>query len=98
MHARMIHSLNGKQSPIPYGKKGQVKLFPKKLGWVMQYLFPLHSISQQTTVCLICTRVHKDFTEQLRLCIKIKKKIILCESLSSFTYVSGVFSLNREVC
>ncbi|KAM4607104.1 kynurenine 3-monooxygenase [Polymixia lowei] len=23
MHARMIHSLNGKQSPIPYGKKGQ---------------------------------------------------------------------------
>lgn len=26
MHARMIHSLNGKQSPIPYGKKGQVKL------------------------------------------------------------------------
>ncbi|KAL7878009.1 hypothetical protein SRHO_G00046520 [Serrasalmus rhombeus] len=24
MHARMIHSLNGKQSPIPYGKKGQV--------------------------------------------------------------------------
>uniref|UniRef100_A0A4W6D2I5 Kynurenine 3-monooxygenase n=1 Tax=Lates calcarifer TaxID=8187 RepID=A0A4W6D2I5_LATCA len=25
MHARMIHSLNGKQSPIPYGKKGQAK-------------------------------------------------------------------------
>ena len=24
MHSRMIHSLNGKQSPIPYGKKGQV--------------------------------------------------------------------------
>uniref|UniRef100_A0A3B3C5L9 Kynurenine 3-monooxygenase n=1 Tax=Oryzias melastigma TaxID=30732 RepID=A0A3B3C5L9_ORYME len=24
MHARMIHSLSGKQSPIPYGKKGQV--------------------------------------------------------------------------
>uniref|UniRef100_A0A667ZSZ6 Kynurenine 3-monooxygenase n=1 Tax=Myripristis murdjan TaxID=586833 RepID=A0A667ZSZ6_9TELE len=24
MHARMIHSLNGKQSQIPYGKKGQV--------------------------------------------------------------------------
>ncbi|GLD56060.1 kynurenine 3-monooxygenase [Lates japonicus] len=23
MHARMIHSLSGKQSPIPYGKKGQ---------------------------------------------------------------------------
>ncbi|XP_042081314.1 kynurenine 3-monooxygenase-like [Haplochromis burtoni] len=23
MHARMIHSLNGKQSPIPYGRKGQ---------------------------------------------------------------------------
>ncbi|XP_030011111.1 kynurenine 3-monooxygenase isoform X1 [Sphaeramia orbicularis] len=23
MHARMIHSLTGKQSPIPYGKKGQ---------------------------------------------------------------------------
>ncbi|XP_028325250.1 kynurenine 3-monooxygenase isoform X1 [Gouania willdenowi] len=23
MHARMIHSLNGKQSPIPYGKKSQ---------------------------------------------------------------------------
>ncbi|XP_056465713.1 kynurenine 3-monooxygenase [Gadus chalcogrammus] len=23
MHSRMIHSLNGKQSPIPYGKKGQ---------------------------------------------------------------------------
>uniref|UniRef100_A0A3B4BHG3 FAD-binding domain-containing protein n=1 Tax=Periophthalmus magnuspinnatus TaxID=409849 RepID=A0A3B4BHG3_9GOBI len=23
MHARMIHSLYGKQSPIPYGKKGQ---------------------------------------------------------------------------
>ncbi|TMS04890.1 Kynurenine 3-monooxygenase [Larimichthys crocea] len=23
MHARMIHSQNGKQSPIPYGKKGQ---------------------------------------------------------------------------
>ncbi|KAM9847491.1 kynurenine 3-monooxygenase [Aulostomus maculatus] len=23
MHARMIHSLNGKQTPIPYGKKGQ---------------------------------------------------------------------------
>ncbi|XP_036430415.1 kynurenine 3-monooxygenase [Colossoma macropomum] len=23
MHARMIHSLNGKRSPIPYGKKGQ---------------------------------------------------------------------------
>ncbi|XP_053731235.1 kynurenine 3-monooxygenase [Synchiropus splendidus] len=23
MHARMIHALNGKQSPIPYGKKGQ---------------------------------------------------------------------------
>nr|XP_057920628.1 kynurenine 3-monooxygenase isoform X2 [Doryrhamphus excisus] len=23
MHARMIHSLNGMQSPIPYGKKGQ---------------------------------------------------------------------------
>ncbi|KAM7408222.1 hypothetical protein PAMA_002085 [Pampus argenteus] len=23
MHARMIHSLKGKQSPIPYGKKGQ---------------------------------------------------------------------------
>uniref|UniRef100_A0A3Q3W8Y4 Kynurenine 3-monooxygenase n=1 Tax=Mola mola TaxID=94237 RepID=A0A3Q3W8Y4_MOLML len=23
MHARMIHSLGGKQSPIPYGKKGQ---------------------------------------------------------------------------
>lgn len=26
MHARMIHSPNGKQSPIPYGKKGQVNL------------------------------------------------------------------------
>uniref|UniRef100_A0A3Q1EDS2 Kynurenine 3-monooxygenase n=1 Tax=Acanthochromis polyacanthus TaxID=80966 RepID=A0A3Q1EDS2_9TELE len=26
MHARMIHSLSGKQSPIPYGKKGQVNL------------------------------------------------------------------------
>uniref|UniRef100_A0A3B4ZAX0 Kynurenine 3-monooxygenase n=1 Tax=Stegastes partitus TaxID=144197 RepID=A0A3B4ZAX0_9TELE len=26
MHARMIHSLSGKQSPIPYGKKGQVIL------------------------------------------------------------------------
>uniref|UniRef100_A0A3Q3M9E9 Kynurenine 3-monooxygenase n=1 Tax=Mastacembelus armatus TaxID=205130 RepID=A0A3Q3M9E9_9TELE len=26
MHARMIHSLTGKQSPIPYGKKGQVSL------------------------------------------------------------------------
>uniref|UniRef100_A0A3Q3J3B9 FAD-binding domain-containing protein n=1 Tax=Monopterus albus TaxID=43700 RepID=A0A3Q3J3B9_MONAL len=26
MHARMIHSLLGKQSPIPYGKKGQVRL------------------------------------------------------------------------
>lgn len=38
----------------------------------MQYLFPQHSISQQTTVCLICTRVYKDFTEQLRLSIKIK--------------------------
>lgn len=25
MHARMIHSLSGKQSPIPYGKKGQVR-------------------------------------------------------------------------
>lgn len=24
MHARMIHSVNGKRSPIPYGKKGQV--------------------------------------------------------------------------
>ncbi|MEQ2255102.1 hypothetical protein ILYODFUR_010291 [Ilyodon furcidens] len=23
MHARMIHSLSGKQSPIPYGRKGQ---------------------------------------------------------------------------
>lgn len=30
MHARMIHSLGGKQSPIPYGKKGQVSLIPKK--------------------------------------------------------------------
>uniref|UniRef100_A0A3B3XV66 FAD-binding domain-containing protein n=1 Tax=Poecilia mexicana TaxID=48701 RepID=A0A3B3XV66_9TELE len=26
MNARMIHSLSGKQSPIPYGKKGQVNL------------------------------------------------------------------------
>uniref|UniRef100_A0A3B4YH24 Kynurenine 3-monooxygenase n=1 Tax=Seriola lalandi dorsalis TaxID=1841481 RepID=A0A3B4YH24_SERLL len=26
MHARMIHSPSGKQSPIPYGKKGQVRL------------------------------------------------------------------------
>uniref|UniRef100_A0A3Q2R0X3 Kynurenine 3-monooxygenase n=1 Tax=Fundulus heteroclitus TaxID=8078 RepID=A0A3Q2R0X3_FUNHE len=25
MNARMIHALSGKQSPIPYGKKGQVK-------------------------------------------------------------------------
>lgn len=24
MHARMIHSANGKRFPIPYGKKGQV--------------------------------------------------------------------------
>lgn len=33
MHARMIHSLSGKQSPIPYGKKGQVSLllFPHEL-------------------------------------------------------------------
>uniref|UniRef100_A0A3Q3DTA2 Kynurenine 3-monooxygenase n=1 Tax=Hippocampus comes TaxID=109280 RepID=A0A3Q3DTA2_HIPCM len=29
MHARMIHSLNGVQSPIPYGKKGQVSLYNK---------------------------------------------------------------------
>lgn len=35
MHARMIHSLNGKQSPIPYGKKGQVKLL-KQCQDVMQ--------------------------------------------------------------
>uniref|UniRef100_A0A8D3E108 Kynurenine 3-monooxygenase n=1 Tax=Scophthalmus maximus TaxID=52904 RepID=A0A8D3E108_SCOMX len=27
MHARMIHSLSGKQSPIPYGKKGQVSCY-----------------------------------------------------------------------
>uniref|UniRef100_A0A3B3T5I7 Kynurenine 3-monooxygenase n=1 Tax=Paramormyrops kingsleyae TaxID=1676925 RepID=A0A3B3T5I7_9TELE len=26
MHARMIHSISGKQSPIPYGKKSQVRL------------------------------------------------------------------------
>uniref|UniRef100_A0A4W5R9F8 Kynurenine 3-monooxygenase n=1 Tax=Hucho hucho TaxID=62062 RepID=A0A4W5R9F8_9TELE len=26
MHSRMVHSLNGTQSPIPYGKKGQVIL------------------------------------------------------------------------
>lgn len=24
MHARMIHNMKGKRSPIPYGKKGQV--------------------------------------------------------------------------
>ncbi|KAJ3610818.1 hypothetical protein NHX12_022909 [Muraenolepis orangiensis] len=32
MHARMIHSLNGKQSPIPYGKKGQYILSVDRAG------------------------------------------------------------------
>lgn len=30
MNARMIHSLNGKRTPIPYGKKGQVRIPLKK--------------------------------------------------------------------
>uniref|UniRef100_A0A665TLR1 Kynurenine 3-monooxygenase n=1 Tax=Echeneis naucrates TaxID=173247 RepID=A0A665TLR1_ECHNA len=30
MHARMIHSPSGKQSPIPYGKKGQVIFAPSE--------------------------------------------------------------------
>uniref|UniRef100_A0A673XDZ9 Kynurenine 3-monooxygenase n=1 Tax=Salmo trutta TaxID=8032 RepID=A0A673XDZ9_SALTR len=34
MHSRMIHSLNGTQSPIPYGKKGQVILLYKILCFV----------------------------------------------------------------
>lgn len=38
MHARMIHSLSGKQSPIPYGKKGQVSLIPKVLGCCVNVL------------------------------------------------------------
>uniref|UniRef100_A0A9J7ZUB6 Kynurenine 3-monooxygenase n=1 Tax=Cyprinus carpio carpio TaxID=630221 RepID=A0A9J7ZUB6_CYPCA len=40
MHARMIHNLNGKRSPIPYGKKGQVTFgCPREFEHLLAYLY-----------------------------------------------------------
>uniref|UniRef100_A0A671SSU7 Kynurenine 3-monooxygenase n=1 Tax=Sinocyclocheilus anshuiensis TaxID=1608454 RepID=A0A671SSU7_9TELE len=74
MHARMIHNLNGKRSPIPYGKKGQVTvtIFRFTHSYSHKYrtsnccpLDPYLSSSEMHSHMTVCSKVKKEIQADL---------------------------------
>ncbi|XP_029306043.1 kynurenine 3-monooxygenase [Cottoperca gobio] len=61
MHARMIHALSGKQSPIPYGKKGQFILSVDRANLNKELLTGKNINSFFLLQCYHCTQFCRDF-------------------------------------